>query len=93
MKKSGSIQVLSQHTSRINYEDVQKEHDARVEKEGVSHGEMFRLFRNNKCDVAGGIIGSLIAGGVTPLNGYVLSRAFVFIASGHYHLVWHKSLI
>ena len=93
LAKSGSLQVLSQHTSRINYEDVQRQHDAIVEKEGVSHGEMFRLLRNNKCDVAGGIIGSLFAGGVTPLTGYVLARAFVNIASGHYHLVWHKSLI
>ena len=64
-----------------------------VEKEGVVHGEMFRLLRNNKMDVALGIIGSLFAGAVTPLTGYVLSRAFVYIASGHHHLVWHKSLI
>ena len=93
LNKSGSIQILSQHTSRVNYEDVQRHHDEIVEKEGVSHGEMFKLLRNNKCDVAGGIIGSLFAGAVTPLTGYVLSRAFVNIASGHYHLVWHKSLI
>ena len=93
MSRSGSIQTLSQHSSRINYEDVQKQHDKLVEKEGVKHSEMFRLLRNNKCDVAGGIIGSLFAGAVTPLTGYVLSRAFVYIASGHYHLVWHKSLI
>ena len=93
MKQSGSFQLLSQHTSRVNYEDVQRQHDEIVEKEGVSHGEMFRLLRNNKCDVVGGIVGSLFAGAVTPLTGYVLSRAFVLIASGHYHLVWHKSLI
>ena len=93
LNKSGSIQILSQHTSRVNYEDVQRHHDEIVEKEGVSHGEMFKLLRNNKCDVAGGIIGSLFAGAVTPLTGYVLSRAFVNIASGHYHLVWHKSII
>ena len=54
---------------------------------------MFKLLRNNKCDVAGGIIGSLFAGAVTPLTGYVLSRAFVYIASGQHHKVWHKSLI
>ena len=93
MKKSGSIQVLSQHTSRINYEDVQRKHDEMVEKEGVDHGEMFRLLRNNKCDVVGGIIGSLFAGGFTPFTGYVLARTFVYIASRHYHLVWHRSLI
>ena len=93
MKKSGSIQVLSHHSTRVNYQEVQRAHDEIVEKEGVDHGEMFKLLRNNKCDVAGGIIGSLFAGAVTPLTGYVLSRAFVLIASGHYHLVWHKSLI
>ena len=93
MKKSGSIKVLSQHSSRINYQEVQRAHDEIVAKEGVSHGEMFKLLRNNKCDVVGGIIGSLFAGAITPLTGYVLARAFVLIASGHYHLVWHKSLI
>ena len=93
LKQSGSLKVLSHHTSRVNYEDVQKQHDAVVEKEGVRHGEMFKLLRNNKCDVAGGIIGSLFAGAVTPLTGYVLSRAFVLIASGRYHYIWHKSLI
>ena len=93
MKQSNSINVISKHSSRINYEEVQRKHDAIVEKEGVSHGEMFRLLRNNICDLVGGIIGSLFAGGVTPLTGYVLSRAFVLIASGHYHLIWHKSLI
>ena len=93
MKKSGSIKVLSQHSSRINYQEVQRAHDEIVAKEGVSHGEMFKLLRNNKCDVVGGIIGSLFAGAITPLTGYVLARAFVLIASGHYHLIWHKSLI
>ena len=93
MKQSGSLKVLSEHTTRINYEDAQKQHDAIVEKEGVRHGEMFKLLRNNKCDVAGGVAGSLFAGGVTPLTGYVLARAFVLIASGRYHYVWHKSLI
>ena len=93
MKQSGSLKVLSEHTTRINYEDVQKQHDAIIEKEGVRHGEMFKLLRNNKCDVAGGVAGSLFAGGVTPLTGYVLARAFVLIASGRYHYVWHKSLI
>ena len=93
LKKSGSIKVLSQHSSRINYQEVQRAHDEIVAKEGVSHGEMFKLLRNNKCDVVGGIIGSLFAGAITPLTGYVLARAFVLIASGHYHLVWHKSLI
>ena len=93
MKQSSSINVISKHSSRTNYKDVQRQHDAVVEKEGVSHGEMFRLLRNNKCDVAGGIIGSLFAGGVTPLTGYVISRAFVNIASGQHHLIWHKSLI
>ncbi len=92
-KKTENLQVLSTHTSRINYEDVQRKHDEVVEKEGVSHGEMFRLLRNNKCDVVGGIIGSLFAGAVTPLTGYVLSRAFVLIASGQHHKVWHTSLI
>ena len=93
LKKSGSIKVLSQHSSRINYQEVQRAHDEIVAKEGVSHGEMFKLLRNNKCDVVGGIIGSLFAGAITPLTGYVLAKAFVLIASGHYHLVWHKSLI
>ena len=93
LKTSESIQILSRNSSRINYAEVQKEHDEIVEQEGVNHNEMFRLLRNNKCDVVGGIIGSLFAGAVTPLTGYVLSRAFVLIASGHYHLVWHKSLI
>ena len=92
LKQSTSIAALSRHSSRTNYKDIQKQREALVEKEGVSHSEMFRLLRNNKC-VFGGIIGSLFAGAVTPLTGYVLSRAFILIASGHHHLIWHKSLI
>ena len=93
IQKKESLKALSQHQSRTNYRDIQKAHDEIVEKEGVSHGEMFKLLRNNKCDLALGIIGSLFAGAVTPITGYVLSRAFIYIASGHYHLIWHKSLI
>ena len=92
LDKKESLKTLTQHLSRTNYKDIQKAHDEVVEKEGVSHGEMFKLLRNNKCDLALGIIGSLFAGGVTPLTGYVLSRAFICIASGHYHMIWHKSL-
>ena len=92
LDKKESLKTLTQHLSRTNYKDIQKAHDEVVEKEGVSHGEMFKLLRNNKCDLALGVIGSLFAGGVTPLTGYVLSRAFICIASGHYHMIWHKSL-
>ena len=91
--QSEHLRILSQHQSKINYKDVVKKHDEEVEKQGVSHSEMFKLLKNNKCDLVLGIIGSLFAGGVTPLTGYVLSRAFVYIASGRYHLIWHKSLI
>jgi len=91
--KVETIKTLAKHQSRTNYRDVQKAHDVMVEKEGVSHGEMFKLLRNNKMDLALGIIGSLFAGGVTPLTGYVLARAFICIASGHYHMIWHKSLV
>ena len=93
MAKKESLKSLSQHQSKINYKDVQIAHDKIVEKEGVSNGEMFKLLRNNKCDIIFGVIGSLFAGGITPLTGYVLARAFVCISSGHYHLIWHKSLI
>jgi ATP-binding cassette subfamily B (MDR/TAP) protein 1 len=61
IQKKESLKALSQHQSRTNYRDIQKAHDEIVEKEGVSHGEMFRLLRNNKCDLALGIIGSLFA--------------------------------
>ena len=91
--KSMEIKTLSMHQSRINYKDVQIAHDEEVEKAGVNHGEMFKLLQHNKLDLTLGVIGSLFAGGITPLTGYVLSRAFVYIASGHYHLIWHKSLV
>ena len=95
LSKEGSehFKTLTKHESRVNYKDVVKAHDEEVAKQGVSNSEMFRLLRNNKCDLALGIIGSLFAGAVTPITGYVLSRAFVYIASGQYHLIWHKSLI
>ena len=93
IEKKETINILARHQSRTNYRDVQRAHDIKVEKEGVSHGEMFRLLRNNKCDLALGIIGSLGAGGVTPLTGYVLARAFIHVASGHYHGIWHESLV
>ena len=91
--KLETIKTLAKHQSKTNYRDIQRAHDVIVEKEGVSHGEMFKLLRNNKCDLALGVIGSLFAGGVTPLTGYVLARAFICIASGHYHQIWHKSLV
>ena len=92
MDKVETIKTLAKHQSKTNYRDVQRAHDQLVEKEGVSHGEMFKLLRNNKCDLALGIIGSLGAGGITPLTGYVLSRSFTCVASGHYHGIWHESL-
>ena len=92
MSKAASMKLMEQHESRINYKDVQREHDKVVEKEGVSHGEMFRLLRNNKCDVFGGVVGSLFAGAVTPITGWVLAQSFTRIASGQYHKIWHSSL-
>ena len=90
--KSMDLKKLSIHESKVNYRDVQLAHDEEVEKQGVDHGEMFSLLKNNKLDVALGIIGSLGAGAVTPLTGYVLSRAFVHVASGHTHEIWYDSL-
>ena len=40
-----------------------------------------------------GIIGSLCAGAVTPMTGFILAKIFVNIASRQYHKVWHASLI
>ena len=40
-----------------------------------------------------GIVGSLCAGAVTPMTGFILGKIFVNIASGQYHKVWHTSLI
>ena len=42
MAKKESLKSLSQHQSKINYKDVQIAHDKILEKEGVSHGEMFK---------------------------------------------------
>ena len=93
MDKKEVLMSLKGHLSKINYKDIQKAHDEIVEKEGVNHGEMFKLLRNNKLDLTLGIIGSFFAGSITPFTGYVLARAFICVASGHYHLIWHKSLI
>ena len=92
-KKSTSYHSLGKHESKINYKDIQKEKDLIVEKEGVKHGELFKLLKNNIHDVVLAIIGSLGAGAVTPSTGFVLSRVFIHIVSGHYHQIWHKSLI
>jgi len=92
-KKSTSFHSLEQHSSRINYKDVQKQNDLVVEKEGIQHGEIFRLLRNSKFDVFLGIVGSLCAGGVTPMTGFILAKIFVNIASGQHHKIWHTSLI
>ena len=91
--KTESFKELSHHSSRVNYRTVQRQHDEAVERQGVKHIEMFKLLRNNKCDVVGAVIGSLFAGAIEPLTGYVIARAFVHIASGYYHLIWHKSLV
>ena len=92
-KKSTSYHSLGKHESKINYKDIQKEKDLIVEKEGVKHGELFKLLKNNIHDVVLAIIGSLGAGAVTPSTGFVLSRVFIHIVSGHHHQIWHKSLI
>ena len=92
-KKCTSFHSLEQHTSRINYKDVQKKNDLVVEKEGIKHSEIFKLLKNNKCDVVLGIIGSLCAGAVTPMTGFILAKIFINIASGQYHKIWHTSLI
>ena len=92
-KKSTSFHDLEKHSSRINYKDIQKEHDLIVEKEGVQYSKLFRLLRNNICDIVTGIIASLCAGAIMPATGFVLAKVFIHVASGHYHQVWHKSLI
>ena len=92
-KKSTSYHEMEKHISRVNYKDIQKEKDLVVEKEGIKHMEVFKLLRNNKCDVVTAIIGSLCAGAVTPMTGFVLAKVFVNIASGQHHKIWHTSLI
>ncbi len=92
-QKNTSLLSLEKHSSRINYKDIQKQNDLIVEKEGVKYSKIFNLLKNNKCDVATGIIGSLCAGAVMPMTGYVLSKVFVLVASGHHHKLWHESLI
>ena len=90
--KEENIYILTHHQKKTNYRDVQKAQDDIVEKQGVIHGEIFKLLKNNKCDLALGIIGSLISGAITPLSGYILGKAGVVLASNHYHLIWHKSI-
>ena len=85
--KTISIQSLERHSSRINYKDIQKENDLIVEKEGVKYNKVFRLLANNKFDVSLGIFGSLCAGAIMPMTGYVLSKVFINVASGHYHQI------
>ena len=92
-QKNSSLISLGKHSSRINYKDIQKENDLLVEKEGVKYSKVFHLLKNNKCDVVTGIIGSLCAGGVMPMTGFILSKIVITIASGQYHQIWHKSLI
>ena len=92
-QKNTSLLSLEKHSSRINYKDIQKQNDLIVEKEGVKYSKIFNLLKKNKCDVATGIIGSLYAGAVMPMTGYVLSKVFVLVASVHHHKLCHESLI
>ena len=91
--KEENLILLTQQEKKVNYRDIQKAQDAIVEKQGVIHRDIFKLLKNNKCDLALGIIGSIIAGAITPISGYVLGRTVALIASKQYHLVWNKSLI
>ena len=91
-KKASSVYTLVKHESRINYKDIQKEHDLEVEREGVKHFELFRLLKSNILDVILAIFGSLGAGADTPITGYVFAHVFIHIVSGHYHQIWHESL-
>ena len=93
LSKKSSVKSIEKHESRINYKDIQREKDLIVEKEGVKHGEIFSLLKNNIFDVILAIFGSLGAGAVTPTTGYVLCHVFNNIVSGQYHKIWHKSLI
>ena len=92
LRKSSSVYTLSKHESRLNYKDIQKENDLIVEKEGVKRCEVFRLLKDNIFDVILAVFGSLGAGAVTPITGYVLAHAFVDIVSGHYYQIWYHSL-
>ena len=93
IKKLSSLRSDSRHISRSNYSDIQKQHDLLVEKEGVSNYELFRLLKNNKCDVFFGICGSFLAGVAQPLTGYILGKAMTYIASGHHHDIFHLALL
>ena len=92
LRKSSSVYTLSKHESRLNYKDIQKENDLIVEKEGVKRCEVFRLLKDNIFDVILAVFGSLGAGAVTPITGYVLAHVFVDIVSGHYYQIWYHSL-
>ena len=92
-KKISDLQILDKHSSRVNYRDVQKQHDLLVEKEGVKYSKLFNLLKNNVCDVILGIISSLGAGAIMPMTGFILSKIFINVASGHHHQMWHTSLI
>ena len=92
LRKDSSVYTLSKHESRLNYKDIQKENDLIVEKEGVKRFEVFRLLKDNIFDVILAVFGSLGAGAVTPITGYVLAHVFVDIVSGHYYQIWYHSL-
>ena len=92
-RNSNLIHGFSKPESKINYQDILKQHEQIVEKKGVKSIELFKLLKNNKCDLALGIIGSLFAGALETIAGYIISNPFVHIASGHHHLIWHESLI
>lgn len=88
--------IIQEHISdtneRVNYKDVQAKHEEMIEAQGVQHGEICNLLKDNKCDLAMAITGTLCAGAVTPVTGYVLARAFGYMARGHHHDVWHNAL-
>lgn len=69
LSKKSSVKSIEKHESRINYKDIQREKDLIVEKEGVKHGEIFSLLKNNIFDVILAIFGSLGAGRSHPLRG------------------------
>ena len=91
-QKKSSLVTMEKHVSRVNYKDVQREHDLNVEKGGVNYSKVFSLLRNNKFDVFLAIVSALLTGAVKPITGYLLGHVLIRIASGQHHKIWHEAL-
>ena len=76
LKRLASMNVSERYSSlMLEPEEQLKEIENEQKEVKVERGKLFSLLGDHKCDVFLGMLGALLAGGIMPISGFVLSKS------------------